>query len=406
MSNKKKKTWARLRHRFWMPLLRPVARVFLYFKIGFVSKKPKLPKEQYVVMSNHNTDLDVVMLYCMTRGPLHFVASDHILKWKPWGAILKYLAEPIPIVRAQLDIKAVRDVLRCAKEGGSIGIFPEGGCSYTGKTEPIAPATAKLIKQLGLALYLFKLDGTFLTYPGCSYSWRRGKTFAKLSCVLTAQQVKEMPLPELEKCIEENLFVDSYAFQREHMIPYKGKAYAYGLETSLYQCPKCLEIGRMKGEGDFFRCECGYEVKWNKYGFFEGKEVIFDNLTDWDTWQREEIERRIREGIVDLSGKEPILTDENEILILAERAHDTGELGRGQLRMYSDRFELTTEEKNFVWHFSEIEKLRASERTHLIFSVGGDTYYEFRTESKRSSYKYMLWYKALRRYQKEKNANE
>lgn len=403
---RKKKTYNLLRHKIIFGIVKPVARLFIAAKCGWTKTiRPKgTPKfKQYVVLANHNNDFDTIGLATSIPGVCHFVASDHILKWKV-GKLIKWACGPVAISRAQLDLKAIKDVMQCKKEGGSIGIFPEGGCSYTGKTGYIAPATAKLVKQLGLPVYLYAIEGTFLMKPVAAKHMRRGKEWCELKKVLTAEEVAAMTKEELHECICENLMVNAYDTQREKMYKYKGKNLAAELEVSLYRCPKCGAMGKMHGEGDVFSCTaCGYSVTYNKYGFFEGDDVIFDSITAWDDWQREEIIRCINEGEYDLTGKTPIFVDEDEIMIESEKAHEKSTAGKGTFYMYSDRFELHGDGIDEVWYFEDIEKLRATNRTHLSFSVGGgDTYIDLKSERVRSSYKYMLNYNALKLWAKGK----
>lgn len=405
MAKKKKKSYNLLRHRIIFSLCKPLARLFIAAKCGFKKTvKPKnAPKfKQYVMLSNHNNDFDTVAIAASVPGVCHFVASDHILKWGV-GGLIKWACGSIAISRAQLDLKAVKDIMQCKKEGGSIGIFPEGGCSYTGRTGYIAPATAKLVKQLGLPVYLYGIEGTFLMKPVAAKNMRRGKEWCVLRKWLTAEEVASMTVDELHKCICENLMVDAYVTQREKMYKYKGKALAAELEVSLYKCPKCGAVGKMHGKGNVFACNaCGYSVTYNKYGFFEGNDVIFDTITAWDDWQRAEIVRCINEGEYDLTGATPIFTDEDEIMAVSEKAHVKSTAGKGTFYMYSDRFELHGDGIDEVWYFDKIEKLRATNRSHLSFSVGGDTYIDLSSERIRSSYKYMLSYNALKLWAKGK----
>ncbi len=402
---KTKKKYNLLRHRIIFGVAKPLARVFIRLKCGWrKTVKPKgTPKyKQYVVLANHNNDYDTVGLAASIPGACQFVASDHILKWKV-GKLINWACGPIAISRAQLDLRAIKEILQCKKEGGSIGIFPEGGCTYTGKTGYIAPATAKLVKQLGLPVYLYGIEGSFLMKPIAAKTMRKGREWCVLRRTLTAEEVAAMSVDELHQCICENLMVDAYVTQREKMYKYKGKDLALELETSLYRCPSCGAMCRLHGVGDVFSCEaCGYSVTYNEYGFFEGENVIFDNITDWDEWQRKEIVRCIEEGEYDLTGKTPIFVDEDEIIIESEKAHEKATAGKGTFYMYSDRFELHGEGIDEVWYFDKIEKLRATNRTHLSFSVGGETYIDLKSERVRSSYKYMLNYNALKLWAKGK----
>ncbi len=404
-AKKKKKTYRLFRHRVVFAVVKPLARIFIRLKCGW--RKPIKPKgtpkfKQYVVLANHNNDFDTPGLATAIPGPCQFVASDHILKWKV-GRLINWACGPIAISRAQLDLKAIKEILQCKKEGGSIGIFPEGGCTYTGRTGYIAPATAKLVKQLGLPVYLYGIEGSFLMKPIAAKNMRKGREWCVLRKTLTAEEVAAMSVNELHECICENLHVDAYATQREKMYKYKGKDLAAELEVSLYRCPKCGAMCQMHGEGNTFSCKaCGYSLKYNVYGFFEGEDVIFDNITDWDDWQRKEIVRCIEEGEYDLTGKTPIFVDEDEIFIESEKAHEKATAGKGTFYMYSDRFELHGDGIDQVWYFDKIEKLRATNRSHLSFSVGGETYIDLKSERVRSSYKYMLNYNALKLWAKGK----
>lgn len=396
-----------LHNRIIYTLFRPLGRLVLRVMIGFRGGMTKgLPKKgQYVVLSNHNNDLDVVAISAVVPGVPHFLASDHILKWKPWGKIIQYCFAPIPIMRAQVDIKAIKDSLQCKKEGGSIGIFPEGGCSYTGRTGYISPATAKLVKQFGLPVYLFKIHGNYLARPGCTHSWRRGRVTTELARVLSAEEVKSMSLDDLYKAICDGLYVDAFEEQRVNMVPFRGKRLAEDLEMVLYHCPKCGEIGHIHSHDDRVFCDCGYSVRMNKYGFFEGDEVIYDCVSLWDDWQREEIVRRITDGTYDTSGQTPVMIGEDEILVKSERGHDTGILGRGTYYLYSDRMEFhgkteQGEDYSKVWMMEDIVKLRAMNFNCLQFSIGESEYYELRSDTTRSSYKYMLHFFALKQHLK------
>ena len=50
----------------------------------------------------------------------------------------------------------------------------------------------------------------------------------------------------------------------------------------------------MRSKNDIFKCsKCGYEVRYNKYGFFEGDNVIFDDTHKWNVFQINETKKML-----------------------------------------------------------------------------------------------------------------
>ncbi|MBE6700135.1 MAG: hypothetical protein E7584_07870 [Ruminococcaceae bacterium] len=62
------------------PIIRPIGFLFAKLKFNFKFKKPKkeeLP-ENYIVLSNHVTDYDPILVGLSFPHQMYFVASEHI----------------------------------------------------------------------------------------------------------------------------------------------------------------------------------------------------------------------------------------------------------------------------------------------------------------------------------------
>ena len=62
------------------------------------------------------------------------------------------------------------------------------------------------------------------------------------------------------------------------------------MNTYVYVCPHCKQIGTLHSKGNFLTCDCGYKVEFGQDGFFHEceKALVFDNVLDWDKWQKEQ----------------------------------------------------------------------------------------------------------------------
>ncbi len=415
---KKKKThrkYNRLRHKFWFKVGRPPVCLYLKIMANFKRTDAGLKKGQpYLLLCNHTHELDPLMVICSVPGVVHALASDHLFKHAIFGKFVRWLGEPIPIVRAQLDLTSIKEALQAKKDGGSILIFPEANCCFNAKTSRISSATAKLVKQFKLPVAIFNVKGGYLTHPRWSSSWRRGRTTCDLVRLIEADELAKMSVDEVLQELREALYFNEMDYQREHMVYYHGHDLLDGAERALYQCPKCSSIGSMKSRGDSISCtRCGYSVTMNHYGFFEGEDVIFDSIDKWDEYQREQAVKLVSEGNYDKAGLTPVLITRENTLVKSKRAHPNRIMAEGVFALYCDRVEFVGDKayerneqgelecigpKTYVWHFNDISKVSCVSKNKLQIAVGEKEYYEVHSKTTyRSAYAYMIYFYCLKR---------
>lgn len=403
------------RHKFWFAIGRPLVMAFLKLKANFKRQKNDLTKCPYMILCNHACDLDPLMVICSVPGVVHALASDHLFKNPVFGKFVAHIAGPIPIVRAQMDLKSIQDAMQVRKDGGSLLIFPEANCCYSAHTSYMAPSIAKLVKKFKMPLALFNVKGSYLTKPRWSNSWRKGETTCELVRVIEPEELAKMSVDEIYDAICEGLNFNEMEYQRERHVSFKGHDLMDGAERMLFQCPKCGKLMVMKSEGDSIYCtECGYRVTMNSEGFLEGDDVIFDSVDKWDDWEREQAAKLVSEGRYDATGETPVLvTPENE-LYKAKRASKNVLMGEGRFALYCDRIEFDTDNaletdeegnttelgpKKFVWTFDEITKISCVHKNRVQIAVREKEYFEIHSaHTYRSAYAYMFYFYCLKRH--------
>jgi len=322
------------RYRFLWRFLRPIARPWLQRKFNY-DAEVCTEEGPFLVLCNHNTDWDPLLLACAFPDYMSFVASEHIFRWGFAGKLIIALMAPIARLKGKTAGDTAMTMLRRLRRGVSVAMFAEGNRSFNGLTNEILPATGKLARSSGAKLVTYRLDGAYFTSPRWSGGLRRGKMTGRVVRVYPPEALKAMSAEEINAAIRRDLFVDAYAVQREVMVPFRGKNLAEHLETVLCRCPRCGAIGTLKSEGDMLRCACGFSVRYTEYGFLEGADAPFDNITDWDKAQTEQLI-----ALADAAGDGTIFSDDGmDLKEVFPDTHTDAPIGSGSMTLYADRLE-------------------------------------------------------------------
>lgn len=334
----------------------------------------------FLVLANHNTDWDPLALGLAFPEYMSFVASEHIFRWGLTSRLINYLLAPIARLKGTTAGDTAMTMLRRLKQGVNVAMFAEGNRSFNGLTGDILPATGKLARSSGAGLVTYRFDGGYFISPRwCGSKLRRGKLRGRVVNVYTAEQLKAMTAAQVNEAIRRDLFVDAYAVQRQEMIPFRGKALAEHLETVLCRCPRCGGL-TLHSAGDMLFCDCGFAVRYNTYGFFEGEDAPFDNVTDWDLAQTEALC-----ALADATAPEaPIFTDSDMLLKEILPDHKSAVLGRGDLALYHDRLECC----GTVFPLSALGGL-AIHGPQTLDLRSGDRSYELSSDAVRCTRKYL-----------------
>ena len=143
----KKNRWCKLRHKILFALLRPLFVIFFRIKYRLKTKMVKMDDEGSIILSNHVTALDPIIIAAKFKKTLYYMASKDLFQKKFIGKLLKFLVNPIPKEKSNKgDLAAIKMCVQVAKEKGHICIFPEGNRTFSGKLGNIDYSIVKLIK--------------------------------------------------------------------------------------------------------------------------------------------------------------------------------------------------------------------------------------------------------------------
>lgn len=135
-------------------LLKSVAKVVLFFifKVELIGKD-RIPSGAVIVAANHISNFDPIILSCMFKRDIHFIAkkelfSNHFSNW------FFHKLHAIPVDRHNgTVIRPVRHGLDVLKRGEVFGIFPEGKRCKEGE---------RIRSKKGVAFFGCKTDAPIL----------------------------------------------------------------------------------------------------------------------------------------------------------------------------------------------------------------------------------------------------
>ena len=269
---KKKKKWIKFRHKVVRNVAYHIVAPYTRWKYGVTIEPFKEQGDrQYLVLMNHQTAFDQFFMGMAIKGPVYYIASEDIFSNGLVSKLIRYLVAPIPIKKQATDVQAVFNSARVAKEGGTIGLFPEGNRTFSGTTEYIKPSVVKLIKALRLPIAIMKVEGGYGIHPRWSDVVRKGTMRVYVSCVIEPETYKNLSDEALFERISQELYVDESRIQDFY---YHKKSAEY-LERAMYVCPDC-GLSEFESANDTITClKCRKQVKYLPTKELEGCGFLF-----------------------------------------------------------------------------------------------------------------------------------
>ena len=292
-TKKKQKHWVKKRHAAVFAFLRFAMAPFLWLRYHYRAEKAPIRKGPCIVLSNHQATMDPFFISKAFPFQLYFYASDDLFNLKV-SPLIRYLAAPIPKSKSVADLKAVMISLRVLREGGAIGITPEGNRTLSGRLWEMGDSVAKLVKTAKVPLVLFNLCGGYGTDPRWGVKIRRGTKFVgRVRRILTPEEYAGMSDEELFGIIKNELDVDDTLSGER----YKSRRRAEYIERALYMCPVCGSIGTIHSHGTGFCCtSCKTEAEYTEDLKISPPVGGYSRIYEWYEWERQEIVRRILGG--------------------------------------------------------------------------------------------------------------
>jgi hypothetical protein len=156
----------------------------------------------------------------------------------------------------------------------------------------------------------------------------------------------------------------------------------------------------LTSRGDRLFCSCGFDVRFNEYGYFEyadsqAETGRFSTIQDWSRWQRDET-NALAEKVIALDSSAAVLSDRDQELFEIARASHNTFLAKGTLSLYRDRLSLESESGTIEFPFESIVDMSIITMMTIIFSTNEKKIFEVHSPYPRSALKYFEMFKALK----------
>ena len=366
----------------------------------------KTIKRPCFILCNHQAAFDQFTVGIAFKFGINYVASDTIFRHGLQSWLMKKLVKPIPITKGQSDMQAVKKMMEAIKNGGAVGIFPEGNRCFFGETMNIGQGTGRLAKMLKVPLVLMRMQGGYLAKPRWKIKPNKGRVTAGVVRVIGIEELAAMTNEQVQEIIDRELYQNDFEWNTAERIKFLGKARAEHLESILFYCPRCETVGSLVSKvHDFYCSSCDLRTSIDEYGFFEqntnckGDSCVSlcssqdDNISvlsayslpatilEWSKLQLQFIKNSDYSSYND----KPIFCDNDILLSKAIKAKKQLDTKKGDIAIYNDRFEIA----GTTIMLRDVKNLSIQEVRKLSIYTTKDTYV-IDVPLKRNLVKYMI----------------
>jgi 1-acyl-sn-glycerol-3-phosphate acyltransferase len=127
------------------------------------SPPPPLPVAEgrgAVIVCNHRSSVDPFFIQLVAGRPVHWLVASEYCEHPAFAWFLR-TCQVIPVRRSGADTAATKTAIRLAREGGLIGMFPEGRINMTEQFMlPCRPGAATIALRAGVPLVPCHIEGS------------------------------------------------------------------------------------------------------------------------------------------------------------------------------------------------------------------------------------------------------
>lgn len=145
-----------LLYRFFRAIIDFILKVFFHFKVRGRNLIPE--SGGFVLVSNHTSILDPMILGAACPRILNFAARDSLFNNRFFGTLISRVGA-FPIKRWSADLNAVKESINRLKKGYGLVIFPEGTRSIDGKLQNITHGFVLLAQRANVPMVPVMISG-------------------------------------------------------------------------------------------------------------------------------------------------------------------------------------------------------------------------------------------------------
>jgi 1-acyl-sn-glycerol-3-phosphate acyltransferase len=194
--------------RMWHDFLRFVSRLVAVplFQIRHRGRQFLPPEGGGLVLSNHQSNLDPILIGLGCQRRLNYVARTTLFRFAPLRWLLTSL-DTIPIDREGSGFGGLKETLKRLKRGELVLLFPEGTRTSDGEVHAIKPGFCAIARRSGVPLMPMALDGAFEAWPRQRSIPRRAVVHVEFGKPITPEEVERMSDDELVREVERRIRV-------------------------------------------------------------------------------------------------------------------------------------------------------------------------------------------------------
>ncbi len=204
------------------------------------------------------------------------------------------------------DLNTIRNIKKTIENGDILALYPEARYSLIGTTAVLPASLGKIARLLNVPVVMLNMHGNYLDSPCWNLKHRGNRIEADLTCILKSEDLKSLPVSNINAAIEQAFEYDEYRWQKENRIAIDVPFRAEGLHKVLYQCPHCLTEYKMETSGSVIRCAaCSKEWEMGVYGDLAAIKPAddehqlhteFPHIPDWYEFERACVRAQVQAG--------------------------------------------------------------------------------------------------------------
>jgi len=274
-----------------------------FWKTGFTYEKHRMEgigrKTPVLILMNHSSFTDMKV----ASGIFYPKKYGIVCSWDAFIGMnwLLRLIGCFPTRKFINDMTLIRDMEYLLKEKKtSVLMYPEAGYSFDGRATALPRKMGVLLKKLGVPVVTVITQGAFARDPLYNgLQIRKVKVRADVTCLFTAEEVKEKSVAELDAALDAAFGFDNFRYQQETGLVIDAPFRADGLNRILFRCPHCGREGNTEGKGIHWTChDCGKQYELTQLGYLKATDgdTMFDHVPDWYDWQRRQVRQELTDG--------------------------------------------------------------------------------------------------------------
>lgn len=357
------------------------------FDFSFADFDPSEIEGPLLVAINHACAYDPIFTgVAFRKKPLTFIASEHLLRMRPWGPVIDRYFSIIPHRKGARGSHTALVTMKRIRRGESVFLAVEGEQTWDGKSMPVKPHTGRLVKGSGATLVTYRLEGAYLSAPRWAENTRKGRVYGYPVSIYSPETLRRMSEEEIEEAIAKDLAFDTWEWQKTQPggpLSFIGKGgNADGIERAVFTCPSCRSFGTLGSDGDSIGCSCGFKAKLADTGFFDPPDP-FETISDWEVFDKRTLRTVLSDNSSESSDRE-IFSDDGVTLARIEEGHEEKEAASGKLSL-----DITGKEPflcigGYRFSMKDISNMTMVLAGRIVFSDESG-YYELRSDKKRKT---------------------